>query len=127
LGILLFRVQHMVGSTSLLHLGVDLNVSISKWQVSFVSAGYWLHWHSIVHQTGMKFVAVKPSILDNLTTTTMWWQGIPSVYGIPQEQPPNTDTPFGSFRKKQFLLVCPCPFLITLQSHIVSSSVILIL
>ncbi len=36
-------------------------------------------------------------------------------------------SPFGSFGKRQFLSVCPCPFLVTLQSHIISSSVILML
>ncbi len=115
--------QYLIAASS----GVNLNVSISKWQVSFVSAGYWLHQHCMVYQTGMDFVAVKPSILDNLTTATTWWQEIPSVYGIPQEQPSNIDSPFDSFKKKQFLSVCPCQFLVTLQSHILSFSVILML
>jgi hypothetical protein len=30
-----------------------------------------LRQHSVVHQTGIEFVAVKPSILDDLTTATM--------------------------------------------------------
>ena len=62
----------------------------------------------------MEFVAVNPSILDDLTTATMWWwQGIPSVYGIPQEQPPNTDPSTISLLKKHLLSLCPHPLLIS--------------
>ena len=48
--------QYIIAASS----GVDLNVSISKLQVSFVSAGYWLCQHSIVHQTGMEFEKIRP-------------------------------------------------------------------
>ncbi len=47
--------QYLIAASS----GVNLNVSISKWQVSFVSTGYWLRQHSVVHQTGMEFAAVN--------------------------------------------------------------------
>jgi hypothetical protein len=59
--------QYLIAESS----GKVLSTSISKLQMTFVSAGYCLRQHSVDHQVGMEFVAVNPSILDELTTATM--------------------------------------------------------
>ncbi len=59
--------QYLITASS----GKVFSVSISKSQMAFVLAGYCLRQHSVDHQIGMVFVAVNPSILDDLTTATM--------------------------------------------------------
>jgi hypothetical protein len=67
--------------------GVRLSASKSTLQVTSVSAGYCLFQHSVVHQFGIVFVGVNPSIQPHLTTAIMWWHDSPSVFGTPQEHP----------------------------------------
>ncbi len=58
---------------------VARSASMSKLHVALVLTGYWFLQHSVDHQYGIAFDAINPSILDDFTTATMWWQGTPSV------------------------------------------------
>jgi len=50
---------------------VALSASMSKLQVTFVSAGYRLLQHSVVHQNGMALFGLNPSIREDFTIAIM--------------------------------------------------------